>query len=104
MTIKDCVHGADGRQLDIAAAPAQLLANFRSTPAGVLLLKLHDGRLDMEWQAIGVPIGPAGAVSEPLQGKVLEAFKDLIAGLARDIELSTHRGHVFALDVARQSG
>jgi hypothetical protein len=42
MSVEHRMHGADGRQQNIATAVAQLLADLGSTPAGVLPLELDD--------------------------------------------------------------
>lgn len=49
MAIKGGMHGANGRQGNLGAdPPAELLADFGSTPAGVLPLDREDFVLDLE--------------------------------------------------------
>ena len=55
--IQDRVHGADRRQTDSQTQPLDLLANLRSTPAGVLPAKLNDPGLQRFGQAVGLAVG-----------------------------------------------
>jgi hypothetical protein len=48
--IEHGVHGADGRQLDLAVLAADLLPVLRSALARVLALELQDQVLDLEGQ------------------------------------------------------
>src|ERR1700676_1049592 len=48
VTVQDRMHGADGRAVDLGVLATQAFADFRSTPAGVLLLELHDRLLDLK--------------------------------------------------------
>src|SRR5215469_5241979 len=60
----------------------------------MLLLELQDRLLDLERQLPGMPVGPSGAISEPLDPAVLVTAEDLVAGLAGDLELPTQPGHL----------
>ncbi len=84
-------HGMDGalrRRLDIRETAQQALANFTSTPAGVLVLHLQDVVLHLERKLIGVAIGTAAPVGQPLHTALLITIKDLVAGLAGNPELA----------------
>src|SRR6185312_5328946 len=99
--IQDGVHGADGRTVHLGVLPAQPLANLGSTPAGVLLLELHDELLDLEGQLSGMTVRPAGAIRQAIQPAVLVAIEDLVSGLAGDIELPAQHRHLLPV---QQSG
>src|ERR1039457_654453 len=101
MPIEDGVHGADGRGLDIAMQAPELLADLWRTPTRSLVLELNDQALDLNRQLIGMPIGPPTAISESFETTVLVALEDLIAVLARDIELATQRRHLLAVEQSR---
>ena len=47
----------------------------------------NDQRFDPQWQLVGVPIGAARAIGEPLHPAVAITLQDFVAGLARDREL-----------------
>jgi hypothetical protein len=82
------VNRADRRQLNVTVKPPDLLADLRRTPAWMLLLQLHDQRLDLKRQLIGVPMRPTRSIIESIDTAVLVALEELVAGLARDIELA----------------
>src|SRR5438309_6284687 len=63
MAIEHRVHGADGRGVDIAMEPPELLADLRSAPAGALALELNDQLLDLKGQLVGLPVGPSTAIA-----------------------------------------
>ena len=98
MAIEHRVHRADRRQLDVAMQPPQLLADLRGAPARPFALQLHDQLLDLERQLIGLPVRPAAAIGQAVQPAVLVALEDLVAGLARDIELPAQRRHLLAVE------
>jgi hypothetical protein len=56
---------------------------------------LDDQALDLAGQLVGVAHRPPRAVAELFQALVLVAFEDLVAGLARDPELTAHLAHAF---------
>src|SRR5437764_12724235 len=74
--------------------PAQPFAQLRSTPAGVLLLELDDGLLDLEGELAGMAVGPSGAIRQAIHPTVLVPAKDLVAGLAGDPELPAQHRHL----------
>src|ERR1041384_6534064 len=96
MTIQHRVHGADRRQLDVLVAAPDLLADLRRTPARMLLLELHDQCLDLKRQAVRMPIWSTRPIGESLNAAIPIASEDLVAGLARDIELATQHRHLLA--------
>src|SRR5215831_424275 len=100
MAIEHGMHGTDRRRLDVIVPPAQLLADLGRTPARVLAPQPHDQRLDLNRQLVGLPVGPAAAVGQADRSEILVALKDLIAGLARDIELAAEHCHLLAAEEA----
>jgi hypothetical protein len=89
MAVQHRVNGADGWQLDVAAVAApQLLANLGGAPARMLKFDLNDERFHLHRQLIGLPVGAATAVGQSTDATILVAFKDFVAGLARNIELA----------------
>src|SRR5690348_333441 len=98
MAVEHRVHGADRWRLHVVAASAQLLADLGCAPARVLALELDDQALDRQRQLVGLPERPAAAISEAFGPQVLVTLEDLVAGLARDVELTTELCHLFALE------
>jgi hypothetical protein len=98
MAIEHRVHGADGRGRDIVVLPPELLADLRGTPAGALPLELHDQPLDLKGQLVGLPVGPSAAIGQSFEPAVLIPLEDLVAGLARDIELPAQGRHLLAVE------
>src|ERR1700680_1313759 len=94
VTVQDRMHGADGRGVDLGGLATQAFADFRSTPAGVLLLELHDRLLDLKGELPDVPRGSRESLRQPLDAAVLVALEDLVAGLARDLELPAQHRHL----------
>src|SRR5438105_6484136 len=78
--------------------PAQPFAQLRSTPAGVLLLELDDGLLDLKGELAGMPVGPSGAIRQAIQPTVLVTTEDLVAGLAGDPELLAQHRHLLPVE------
>lgn len=76
---------SDQQQPDLARTPVRLV--FRR----------HDQRLDPHRQLIGITNWMAGAMCQRLQSVTLIAIEDLVAGLARYVELPASLGHAFAL-------
>jgi len=77
---------------------AELLADFRRAPAGILALEADDYRLDRGREAVGLAEGPAVTVGERLETAIFVAVEDLVASLARDAELGAQRRHLLALE------
>ena len=101
MAIEHRVHGADGRGLDIAMQRRSFSRILGAPQLGSLALELHDQLLDLQRQLVGLPVGSSTAIGEPFEPAVLIALEDLVAGLARDIELAAQRRHLLAVE---QSG
>jgi hypothetical protein len=80
-----------------AGEPAdQALSDFPCTPAGVLPLHVQNEVLHLKRQLMGIPIGTAASVGEPLNPAFLVAIEDLVAGLAGDSELPAKLGQWLA--------
>src|SRR5688572_26449519 len=94
MPIEHGVHGADRGRLNAEVQAPELLADLRRAPARVLLLQLHDPRLDLEGQAVGLPVRPPRPIGEPVQTAVLVAGEDLVTGL--EISNSRHSTAIFS--------
>jgi hypothetical protein len=101
MAIQHRVHGANRWGLDIAMQTAKLVADLGCTPVGVLTLELNDRLLDLKGQPVGVSVRPSTAVGESVEPAILVALEDLVAGLARDIELAAERRHLLAIEQSR---
>src|SRR5438067_1018518 len=101
MAIEHRVHGADGRGRDIAMQPPQLLANLRCAPTGSLALEPNDQLFDLEGQLVRRAVGPATAIGQSFEPAILVALEDLVAGLARDVELAAQRRHLLAVEQSR---
>jgi hypothetical protein len=58
---------------------------------------MHDQRLDLDRQLIGMAVGSARAVGEPFQTNLVVTREELVAGLARDAELSAQTRHLLSV-------
>src|SRR5882757_5481667 len=94
MPVQHRMHGTDGGQRDLRVPPFDLLADLRSSPAGVLLLQLHDQLLDLKRQSIGMTVRTARPVGQPLHPAVFVAREDFVACFAGDIELPAQHRHL----------
>ena len=56
----------------------QALANFASTPAGVLVLDVQNVVLYLKGKLVGVAIGTPASVGEPVNAAFLIAIEDLV--------------------------
>ena len=74
----------------------QALANFASTPAGMLTLPVQDKVFHLKRKLVGVAIGTAAAVGEPLNAAFLITIEDLVAGLTGNPKLSAQFRHRLA--------
>jgi hypothetical protein len=81
--------------------PPQLLADLGCAPAGPLALEPHDQLLDLQGQLVGLPVGPPTAIGQSFEPGILVTLVDLVAGLARDIELSAEHRHLLAIEQPR---
>ena len=91
------MHRADRRRGHIRIEPGQLFPDLRRPPARPVLLQAHDLRLDLEGQLVRVAVGPARAVGKPFQTDFVVAREDLVAGLARDAELTAQHRHLLPI-------
>ena len=81
---------------DVGESADQALSDLTSAPAGVLTLHVQDKVLHLKGKLMGIAIGTAASVGQPLNAAFLIAIKDLVAGLAGDSELPAEFGHRFA--------
>jgi hypothetical protein len=64
-------------------------------------LELNDQPLDLKRQLVRMPVGPPTAIGQSFEPAILIALEDLVAGLARDIELAGQRRHLLAVEQSR---
>src|SRR5437899_3119897 len=101
MSIEHGVDSAAGRNLNLTGkATQQAFADLACAPVGLLPFEVQNGGLYLLGQLIAVTPGPAGTVRQSFQTGFFVAVKDLIAGLARDSELSTESRHFFSVQQA----
>src|SRR5215469_2769772 len=96
IAIQDGVDGAFGRDRNPGEAAQQAFADFASSPTGVLALHVQDVVLDLKGKLVGIAIGTSAAIGQAVNAAFLITIKDLIAGLARDPELTAQLGHWLA--------
>src|SRR5690242_6397731 len=97
MTIEHRMDGAAGGNADLTGKTAQqAFADFARAPVRLLAFQSEDGALDLLRQLIAVAPRPARTVSQRFQARFLVAVKDLVAGFARDPELSAKLNHRLA--------
>jgi hypothetical protein len=61
------MHRADGWGLDVVMTPAQFFADLRRAPTRMLAPQLHDQRLDLYRQLIGVAVGSATSTGQAIE-------------------------------------
>src|SRR4029077_1092361 len=88
--------GAVGGDGDAREPADQALADFASTPAGVLLLHVQDKVLRLKRMLVGIAIGTAAPVGQSLSAALLIAIENLVACLARDSKLPAQFRHGLA--------
>src|ERR1700680_594919 len=96
MAVEHGMDGAFGWDGNAGESPKQTLANFSRAPGAVLALYVQDEILHLKRKSVGVAIGTAAPVRQPLNTAILIAIKDLIAGRARDADLSAEFRHRLA--------
>jgi hypothetical protein len=74
----------------------QAIANFASTPGGVLTLHVQNEVLYLKRKLVGVPIGTPASVGEPLNTTFLITIEDLVTGLTGNPKLSAKVRHRLA--------
>src|ERR1700688_4607197 len=87
VTIEHHMNGAFGRDGNTGKSADQALADFPSTPAGVLVLHIQNKVFHLERKSVGVAEWTAAPVCEPLNATFLVAIEDLVTGLARNDEM-----------------
>src|SRR4029079_895586 len=85
---------------DHGKVPKDLLADLHCAPGWMLLTQRNDRSLYLERKSVRLSVRPAAPVDQPLKPEVLVASEDLVAGGARDAELSTQCGHLLSLEEA----
>jgi hypothetical protein len=60
----------------------------------VLALERDDQALDLKRQAVRLPVWPSGSIRQALKSMAPAPRADLVAGLARDIELPAPHRHL----------
>src|SRR5260370_9767597 len=93
MAIEHSVDGAFGRDRDSREPAPQTLADFTSAPTGVLALYVQDVVLHLKGKLVGVAVGTATPVGQPLNSTFLVAIEDLVAGFAGNAKLPTEFRH-----------
>jgi len=97
MAVKDDMHRTDCRGVNIRIEPGQPFPDLRRSPIWLVLLQPHDQRLDLKRELIGMSVRPPRAVGQPFQSAAIIAVEDLVAGLARDVEIPADRSHLLAV-------
>src|SRR5437868_14091005 len=87
------MNSALGRNGNAGEPTNQALADFPSTPAGVLVLHIQNKVFHLERKLVGVAERTAAPVCEPLNATFLIAIENLITGLARNAELPAEFRH-----------
>src|SRR5574340_1014633 len=96
VAIQHRMNGALGGDGNAGKSTEQALANLSRTPAGMLALHVQDEVFHLEGQLVGVAIGAAASVGQPLNAALLIAIENLVPGFARDPELSAEFRHRLA--------
>jgi hypothetical protein len=96
VAIQHGMDGAFGGKGNLGESTEQALANFASTPTGVLVLHVQNVVLDLKGKLVGVAIGTPASVGEPVNPALLVAIEDLVAGLAGYPELPAKFRHGLA--------
>src|SRR6202171_5338386 len=93
VAIQHRMNGTFGRNLNTGKSANQALANLTSSPGSVLALHVQDIVFHLKRKVMGIVTGTPAPVSQPLNATFLIAIEDLVAGLARDRELSAEFRH-----------
>jgi len=96
MPIEHGMDGAFGGKGNVGESTEQALANFASTPTGVLMLDVQNVVLHLKGKLVGVAIGTSAPVGETVNAAFLVAIEDLVASLAGDPELPAQFRHWLA--------
>jgi hypothetical protein len=93
VAVEHGVDGALGRDGNTGEPAGQALANFASTPAGMLPFHVENVVLDLKGKLVSVTIGTPASVREPMNPAFLVTIEDLVASFARNPELPTQFRH-----------
>src|ERR1700750_3006665 len=93
VAIEQRVDGALGWDFYVGKSSGQALANFASTPAGVLAFQVQDVVLHLKRQLVGVVMRTSASVRQTLHAAVLIAIEDLVTGLAGNAKFLTELRH-----------
>src|ERR1700693_3021912 len=96
MAIQHRMNGAFRWNRNTRKPADQALSDFASTPAGVLALHVQNIVLHLKGKLMGIAIGTAASVGQPLNPTFLVAIEDLVAGLAGNAEPPAEFRHRFA--------
>jgi hypothetical protein len=90
--------GALGRDVNIGESPDQALADFTGAPTGVLALHVQDKVFHLKRKLMGIAIGTAVSVCQPLNAACLISIKNLVARFAGDSILPAKFRHGLCTD------
>src|SRR4029434_10459720 len=96
VAIQHGMHGAFGRDGNARESADQAIANFASTPAGVLALHVQNVVLYLKRKLVGVAIRTPAPIGESVNATFLIAIEDLVTGLTGDPKLSAKFRHRLA--------
>src|ERR1700720_3403403 len=85
MAIQHRMDGALGGDFDVGESADQALSDLTGTPAGVLTLHVQDKVLHLKGKLVGIPIGTAAPVRQPLNAAFLiavEVFVPCFTGIS----------------------
>src|SRR5215469_9504005 len=93
VTIQHRMDGALGGNLDAGESAQQALADFTSTPAGMLVLDVENVVLHLKGELMGIAIGATAPIRQPLDPTFVITIEYLIPGFAGDPELPAQFRH-----------
>src|ERR1700730_7878921 len=96
MAIQHRMDGALGGNFDVGESADQTLSNLTGAPAAVLTLHVQDKVLHLKGKLVGIPIGTAAPVRQPLNAAFLIAVEDFVPCFTGDSELPAKFGHPLA--------
>src|ERR1700736_4762777 len=96
VAIQNRMDGAFGRDFDVGESADQALSDLTGAPAGVLTLHVQDKVLHLNGKLVGIPIGTAAPVRQPLNAAFLIAVEDFVPCFTGDSELPAKFAHPLA--------
>src|SRR5882757_1048239 len=99
-----CQHRVDrtlGRRSHRWALPDQPFPDLRSAPVRPFLLDLNNQLLDLEWELVGLPIGPSTSIRESFHAALSIPVNDLVSRNTGNAKLPAQRRYLLAIEVAR---